>query len=167
MIINKEYLSVHCVCLNNYFKGENRILNCHIQRSELAMSLPCPCCKAGRLISNEGCYVIAKLRTLCENYIKKNTMRSSLKRITVRKNYKENISMEAGVDPTNLLTAADLLAYSAITHSLIWRPSRVADTPPLLPIYRYGYRLFVADVCLCSEVLQLGGYWSSSGSCSM
>ena len=35
-------------------------------------------------------------------------------------------------------------------HSLIWRPSRVADTPPLLPISRYGYRLFVADVCLCT-----------------
>ena len=52
-------------------------------------------------------------------------------------------------------------------HSLIWRPSRVADTPPLLPISRYGYRLFVADVCLCSEVLQPGGSWSSSGSGSM
>ena len=25
------------------------------------------------------------------------------------------------------------------THSLIWRPSRVADTPPLLPISRYGH----------------------------
>ena len=53
------------------------------------------------------------------------------------------------------------------THSLIWRPSRVADTPPLLPISRYGHRLFVADVCLCSEVLQPGGSWSSSGSGSM
>ena len=53
------------------------------------------------------------------------------------------------------------------THSLIWRPSRVADTPPLLPISRYGYCLFVADVCLCSEVLQPGGSWSSSGSGSM
>ena len=52
-------------------------------------------------------------------------------------------------------------------HSLIWRPSRVADTPPLLPISRYGYCLFVADVCLCSEVLQPGGSWSSSGSGSM
>ena len=50
---------------------------------------------------------------------------------------------------------------------LIWRPSRVADTPPLLPISRYGYRLFVADVCLCSEVLQPGCSWSSSGSGSM
>ena len=53
------------------------------------------------------------------------------------------------------------------THSLIWRPSRVADTPPLLPISRYGYCLFVADVRLCSEVLQPGSYWSSSGSGSM
>ena len=54
-----------------------------------------------------------------------------------------------------------------LTHSLIWRPSRVADTPPLLPISRYGYCLFVADVCLCSEVLQPGGSRSSSGSGSM
>ena len=53
------------------------------------------------------------------------------------------------------------------THSLIWRPSRVADTRPLLPISRYGYCLFVADVCLCSEVLQPGSSWSSSGSGSM
>ena len=53
------------------------------------------------------------------------------------------------------------------SHSLIWRPSRVADTPPLLPISRYGYCLFVADVCLCSEVLQPGSSWSSSGSGSM
>ena len=52
-------------------------------------------------------------------------------------------------------------------HSLIWRPSRVADTPPLLPISRYGYRLYVADACLCSEVLLPGGSWSSSGSGSM
>ena len=57
--------------------------------------------------------------------------------------------------------------HNSLTHSLIWRPSRVADTPPLLPISRYGYRLFVADVCLCSEVLQPGGSWSSSGSGSM
>ena len=56
---------------------------------------------------------------------------------------------------------------NSLTHSLIWRPSRVADTPPLLPISRYGHRLFVADVCLCSEVLQPGGSWSSSGSGSM
>ena len=54
-----------------------------------------------------------------------------------------------------------------LTHSLIWRPSRVADTPPLLPISRYGYCLFVADVCLCSEVLQPGSSWSSSGTGSM
>ena len=60
-----------------------------------------------------------------------------------------------------------LLNSASITHSLIWRPSRVADTPPLLPISRYGYRLFVADVCLCSAVLQPGGSWSSSGSGSM
>ena len=60
-----------------------------------------------------------------------------------------------------------ILIIWAITHSLIWLPSRVADTPPLLPIYRYGYRLFVADVSLCSEVLQPGGSWSSSGSGSM
>ena len=43
------------------------------------------------------------------------------------------------------------------THSLNWRRSRVADTPPLLPISRYGYCLFVAVVCLCSEVLLPGG----------
>ena len=60
-----------------------------------------------------------------------------------------------------------ITAISQLTHSLIWRPSRVADTPPLLPISRYGYCLFVADVCLCSEVLQPGSYWSSSGSGSM
>ena len=54
-----------------------------------------------------------------------------------------------------------------VTHSLIWRPSRVADTLPLLPISRYGYCPFVADVCLCSEVLQPGGSRSSSGSGSM
>ena len=53
------------------------------------------------------------------------------------------------------------------SHSLIWHPSRVADTPPLLPISRYCYCLFVADVCLCSEVLHPGGSRSSSGSGSM
>ena len=57
-----------------------------------------------------------------------------------------------------------LCIYSFI---IIWRPSRVADTPPLIPISRYGYCLFVADVCLCSEVLQPGSSWSSSGSGSM
>ena len=35
-------------------------------------------------------------------------MRSILKKIAVRKNYKENISMEAGVDPTNFRTGAEL-----------------------------------------------------------
>ena len=59
------------------------------------------------------------------------------------------------------------IIFWMVTHSLIWRPSRVADTPPLLPISRYGYCLFVADVCLCSEVLQPGGSRSSSGSGSM
>ena len=34
------------------------------------------------------------------------------------------------------------------THSLIWRLSRVADTHPLVPISRYSYCLFVADVSL-------------------
>ena len=34
-------------------------------------------------------------------------------------------------------------------HTQFLRPSRVADTPPLLPISRYGHCLFVADVCLC------------------
>ena len=53
--------------------------------------------------------------------IKKITMRSILKRIAVRKNYKENIYMEAGVDPTNLRTAADLLANSAIISSIAFR----------------------------------------------
>ena len=38
MIINKVYFLVNFVCLNNYFKGETRILNCHIKRYELAMS---------------------------------------------------------------------------------------------------------------------------------
>ena len=47
----------------------------------------------------------------------------------------------------------DLSLTHSLTHSLIWRPSRIADTPPLLPISRYGHCLFVADVCLCSEVL--------------
>ena len=60
-----------------------------------------------------------------------------------------------------------LIQKHSLTHSLIWRPSRVANTPPLLPISRYGYCLFVADVCLCSEVLQPGGSRSSSGSGSM
>ena len=40
-------------------------------------------------------------------------MRSILKKIAVRKNYKENISMEAGVDPTNVRMAAYLLVNSA------------------------------------------------------
>ena len=35
-------------------------------------------------------------------------MRSILKKIAVCKNYKENISMEARVDPTNIRTAAEL-----------------------------------------------------------
>ena len=35
-------------------------------------------------------------------------MRSILKKISVRNNYKENISMEAGVDPTNFRTAVEL-----------------------------------------------------------
>ena len=64
------------------------------------------------------------------------------------------------------LTHSHSLARS-LARSLIWRPSRVADTPPLLPISRYGHCLFVADVCLCSEVLQPGGSWSSSGPVSM
>ena len=67
----------------------------------------------------------------------------------------------------SLVMAAYVDLLCCISHSLIWRPSRVADTPPLLPISRYGYLLFVADVCLCSEVLQPGGSWSSSGSGSM
>ena len=40
-------------------------------------------------------------------------MRSILKKIAVRKNYKENISMETGVDPTNFRMAACLLVNSA------------------------------------------------------
>ena len=62
---------------------------------------------------------------------------------------------------------APLFRFLLNSHSLIWRPSRVADTPPLLPVSRYGYCLFIADVCLCSEVLQPGSSWSSSGSGSM
>ena len=45
---NQVYSLANCVCLTNYFKGENRILNCHIKRSELAndvMNCPCPCCR--------------------------------------------------------------------------------------------------------------------------
>ena len=61
----------------------------------------------------------------------------------------------------------ETVAIMTITHSIIWRPSRVADTPPLLPISWYSYYLFVADVSLCSEVLQPGGSWPSSGSGSM
>ena len=67
----------------------------------------------------------------------------------------------------NPMTYRSLVFPESLTHSLIWRPSRVAHTPPLLPISRYGYCPFVADVCLCSEVLQPGGSWSSSGSGSM
>ena len=51
-----------------------------------------------------------------------------------------------------------------ITHSLIWRPFLVDDTPPLVPISLYSYCLSVVDVSLCSEVLQPGGSWSSSRS---
>ena len=40
-------------------------------------------------------------------------MRSILKKISVRKKYKENISMEAGVDPTNFRMSAYLLVNSA------------------------------------------------------
>ena len=43
-------------------------------------------------------------------------MRSILKKIAMRKNYKENISMEAGVDPRNFRTAAELLTNSAIIY---------------------------------------------------
>ena len=57
----------------------------------------------------------------------------------------------------------ELIMVRSLSNSIIWRPSRVADTPPLLPISWYSYRLFVADIiCLCSEVLQSGGSWSSS-----
>ena len=52
--------------------------------------------------------------TLCEHYIKTITMGSVLKKIAVRKNYKENISMESGVDPTNFRTAAERACHSAI-----------------------------------------------------
>ena len=75
------------------------------------------------------------------------------------------LSMKRLLDVEQYLS--QVLIQHSLTHSLIWHPSRVADTPPLLPISRYGYRLFVADVCLCSEVLQPGGSWSSSGSGSM
>ena len=43
-------------------------------------------------------------------------MRSILKKIAERKNYKENISIEAGVDPRNLRTATQPLTNSAIIH---------------------------------------------------
>ena len=39
------------------------------------------------------------------------------------------------------------------SHSLIWRPVRVSDTPPLVPISWYDYCLGVVDVSLCSEVV--------------
>ena len=38
MIIRKLYFLVKCECLNNYFKRETRILNCHIK---MFMNLPC------------------------------------------------------------------------------------------------------------------------------
>ena len=40
-------------------------------------------------------------------------MRSILKKIAVRKKYKENISMEADVDPTDIRMAAYVLVISA------------------------------------------------------
>ena len=43
-------------------------------------------------------------------------MWSILKKIAVRKNYKENISMESGVDPTNFRTAAERACHSAIIY---------------------------------------------------
>ena len=66
--------------------------------------------------------------------------------------------------PSSLPLSSSL---SSFTHSLMWCPSRVADTPPLLHISRYDHCLFVADVCLCSEALQPGGYWSYSWSSSI
>ena len=48
--------------------------------------------------------------------IKKITMRSILKKIAERKNYKENISIEPGVDPRNYRTAAELLTTPAIIY---------------------------------------------------
>ena len=53
--------------------------------------------------------------------------------------------------------------FTQLTHSFIWRPSRIADTPSLVPIFRYSHSLFVADVSLIYEVLRPGGSWSSSG----
>ena len=42
------------------------------------------------------------------------------------------------------------------THSLIWRPSQVADTPSLYPVSRWSHGLFVSDMCMLREVLQPG-----------
>ena len=55
--------------------------------------------KGVRLLRNSEPYV---------KNIKKITMRSILKKIAVCKKYKENKSMEAGVDPTTIRTAAEL-----------------------------------------------------------
>ena len=55
----------------------------------------------------------------------------------------------------------------AVRSSFIWRPSLVADIPPFVNISRHNVRICVVDVSLLSEVLQPGGYWSSSGFISM
>ena len=50
-------------------------------------------------------------------------MCSILKKIAVRKNYKENISMESGVDPTNFRTAAERALH--ITNDLYTQQIKV------------------------------------------
>ena len=67
------------------------------------------------------------------------------------------------VRSTSLVQLVRTMIHSA-THT---SASRVADTPPLVPISRYSYRLFVVAVSLLSKVLQQGGDWPSSGSGSM
>ena len=61
-------------------------------------------------------------------------MRSILKKIAVRKNYKENISMEAEVDPTNLRTTAELIANSAIIYYGRLAQSHSDYIPPFICI---------------------------------
>ena len=62
--------------------------------------------------------------------------------------YKVHNQAAAHINEGNIQRYTPITWYTTATHSFIWRPSRVADTPPLLPISRYGYCLFAADVCL-------------------
>ena len=63
-------------------------------------------------------------------------MRSILKKIAERKNYKDNISIEAEVDPRNLRTAAQMLTNSTIIHYAIISQNRIQTTFRRLSAYR-------------------------------